>query len=509
MFGFTTTIGSEPPWRSRAVPASANGRPEAHRVRFIYAPPYWDGEDEHERARYLPTPPYPKAPSHERSVYFYWWSFLRESKEYRDCCDAQGKGALSKLYTDFGDIFATDFRSWWEQRGCLLFCEPGDASVIELDHLPASHDPASAILVSIPRVLDVEAALKQLQEILGQSGRPTGRVSERSRARYPVASPPKLPNLHLALAIWRASKKNPEASNWELLEQAGLMRSQFKRGDTGSQSRVTQAVSRAKLLAKKLISCVEKGVFPLPSGTAVEKRPTPARLPPNSPEAADVPSIADTGPRALACRDALARRRSALSDRPAHMIPLLDASWLTEVSTRGEAMEDLDPYSAGTGARVLIVVDKLPLAQETKNTWDRSLISLSGDDDISAELHDALVGRNGIPFSWCLMISGDVPFVFGGHEYVLDGAHLGFWSMKLRRLRRVLPRLTHIIELSGKITGHGLHAVVRCRAGLRQITLPLPVHHTGPMTETLRQEYSALLPSRAEIEAYARAQPSR
>lgn len=509
MFGFTTTIGSAPPWQSRAVPALAKGRPEAHRVRFIYAPPYWDGDDKQERPRYLPTAPYPTAPSHERSVYFYWWSFLRESEKYQDCCHAEGEGPLSKLYSDFGDIFATDFRTWWEQRGCLLFCEPGDASVIEFDHLPTSHDPACAMLVSIPRVLDVEAALKQLQEILGKSGRPTGNVSERSKARYPVASIPKLPNLHFALAIWRASKENPRASNWELFEKSGLQRLQFQRGDNFSHARVTEIVSRAKNLAKKLIANAEKGVFPLPSGTAGEKRPTTAGLPPNSPDAAEGSSIADTGPRALACRDALARRRSALSDRPAHMIPLLDASWFAKFSAHGQYVADLDPSSAGIGARLLIVVDQRGWASCMDKASSRPIISLSSDDDVSAELHEALVARNGIPFSWCLLVTATFPHAFPAHMLGADTVHEGAWSFRLKKLIDVLPRLTHIVQLSGKIGDGGLFAVSRRRAGVRLIELPMPIGQNGTMTEELRHEYASLLPSRTEVEAIATAQRPR
>jgi hypothetical protein len=49
----------------------------------------------------------------EKSPYYWWWAYLRRNKQYLDCCNKDGKGALAKLYMDFGDVRSDDFRAWW------------------------------------------------------------------------------------------------------------------------------------------------------------------------------------------------------------------------------------------------------------------------------------------------------------------------------------------------------------------------------------------------------------
>ncbi len=61
----------------------------------------------------------------EKSVYYWWWVYLKQNEEYRRCCERGGKGKLSALYKDFGDIYDVEFETWWvnDGRGEYLFAE--------------------------------------------------------------------------------------------------------------------------------------------------------------------------------------------------------------------------------------------------------------------------------------------------------------------------------------------------------------------------------------------------
>ena len=45
------------------------------------------------------------------------WAFLKRNKDYLACCQAGGKGSLSKLYADFGDVRGDSFKEWWTSDG--------------------------------------------------------------------------------------------------------------------------------------------------------------------------------------------------------------------------------------------------------------------------------------------------------------------------------------------------------------------------------------------------------
>src|ERR1700676_4105430 len=61
-----------------------------------------------------------------KSVYYLWWEFLRRHEGYRKTCEQGGNGQYARLYADFGDIHASDFKGWWRtgDRGASLFAEP-------------------------------------------------------------------------------------------------------------------------------------------------------------------------------------------------------------------------------------------------------------------------------------------------------------------------------------------------------------------------------------------------
>jgi len=57
------------------------------------------------------------------SPYYWWFMFLRLNKDYEVTCKANGKGKCADLYKDFGDVYKTNFKDWWNAR-VHLFAEP-------------------------------------------------------------------------------------------------------------------------------------------------------------------------------------------------------------------------------------------------------------------------------------------------------------------------------------------------------------------------------------------------
>ena len=76
------------------------------------------------------------------SPYYWWYQFLRLNKDYAATCKRGGRGHLSSLYRDFGDVFVLDFKAWWTPRD-HLFAEPrsaGQSMVVQPASIVASDD---------------------------------------------------------------------------------------------------------------------------------------------------------------------------------------------------------------------------------------------------------------------------------------------------------------------------------------------------------------------------------
>ncbi len=113
----------------------------------------------------------------EKSLYFYWYMYLRKSKKYQLACSNDGKG-MKVIYRDFGDVFSLSFWQWWFEvddsgieRGVRLFAiaEEAPARIVDTNkmgskaHRLESDDfltiqvsksaRASVILAEISRIL--------------------------------------------------------------------------------------------------------------------------------------------------------------------------------------------------------------------------------------------------------------------------------------------------------------------------------------------------------------------
>ena len=66
-----------------------------------------------------------------RSPYYWWWAFLRLSKDYWWVCQRRGAVGdlrLKGMYRDFGNVYELTFEEWFLRRGKNLLSEEPSTS---------------------------------------------------------------------------------------------------------------------------------------------------------------------------------------------------------------------------------------------------------------------------------------------------------------------------------------------------------------------------------------------
>ena len=107
-----------------------------------------------------------------RSPYYWWWAYLRLSKDYWWVCQRRGiadDARLRDMYRDFGDVYAYTFKQWWNKRGQDLFRESVKLpEVRRLDGraLELSKDFDKFMLVEIPLHLTERTITRQVAKLL-------------------------------------------------------------------------------------------------------------------------------------------------------------------------------------------------------------------------------------------------------------------------------------------------------------------------------------------------------
>jgi hypothetical protein len=220
--------------------------------------------------------------SWKRSVYYWWWAYLKRSPEYLACCEAGGKGKLASLYKDFGDVRGDDFKAWWREgdRGATLFAEPAvEVSVRVLNEGDAITDPAKGLSVYLPLNLPNGFLVKRVKDLLnairkGKRGVQYGRA-DKSNAKYKFDGQPNLKALEKTLKVYDMLKERannpttPHIPYWKIAQRAGIIEDKGKILPTDSvpeadrkRAVMTAIVIRLKKRAEATIENVGKGVFP-------------------------------------------------------------------------------------------------------------------------------------------------------------------------------------------------------------------------------------------------------
>jgi hypothetical protein len=222
---------------------------------FRHAPPF-TGLDSASDSRRL-SPPYSGAPSHECSMYYYWWAFLRENEDYIACCVNGGKGPMADLYRDFGDVRGADFMDWWIEGGRLLFCEPLEDAATILREVPLNHDNEKRVLISVPLNGDLDRIAAEIRTAMGEYRykRNSDELRE-SCAKYQILAIAKLQSLYRQIGIYKAKKEG--IGHKAIAHRLDIGNS----GSNYNENATVSAVSRYYADAQKLIYNVGKGRFP-------------------------------------------------------------------------------------------------------------------------------------------------------------------------------------------------------------------------------------------------------
>lgn len=210
---------------------------------------------------------------YKNSVYYLWWEFLRRSNAYRLCCKNSGKGKLKNLYKDFGDVFATDFKSWWQtnDRGAYLFAERLPPEMKLINELPAEVDNNQVLIIQIPLALPKRFLTAEFQKLLNKhhAGRRGRRNNEMSTARYPVKGHIDTDALQKCLRVYDMKVANPKMRLWQVTQACKAIKRDAFIVDGDTQGIITNKklilANTASRLVKKaeiIIKNVESGRFP-------------------------------------------------------------------------------------------------------------------------------------------------------------------------------------------------------------------------------------------------------
>lgn len=126
-----------------------------------------------------------------KSPYYWWWKYLRLSKDYWLVCVRHGVAddpRLKSMYLDFHDVFTASFDEWWGRRGVVLFAErvalPAVRS-IDPDDMRLSRDTDQHLLLELPLHLTERTLISQVRKLLREH--PNREIKRRSSALRPLA----------------------------------------------------------------------------------------------------------------------------------------------------------------------------------------------------------------------------------------------------------------------------------------------------------------------------------
>lgn len=212
----------------------------------------------------------------EKSVYYWWWAYLRKNEQYRLCCERGGKGKLSRLYKDFGDVFNVGFQTWWvsEGRGEHLFAEP-----LAPMHLKKIHSieewgedwtEDSVMVVAVPLFGSKRLIKRSFDRLLREEhkGKPGIPSKLKSESLYPLHTKFSINALQQMMKVYELRQAEPNLTLAQIGQKLKLNLSAMpKKMDDPSaieikRNSMSAAVSRYLRKANAIIQNVAEGKFP-------------------------------------------------------------------------------------------------------------------------------------------------------------------------------------------------------------------------------------------------------
>lgn len=221
------------------------------------------------------------------SPYYWWWAYLRLSKDYWWVCQRRGVAddqRLREMYSDFGKVYEMTFEQWWDKRGVALFSEqvalPAVRQVNPHD-MELSRDLEKHLLLEIPIHLTERTIISQVRQFLRQH--PEREVQRISSAQRKLAKLVGIRQdvIESAFDVWRLHQQSRDGRQVEKIGQTQGNKSLYQIGKelrlvrtcmpapTDGKERAAQkvngmkvAVSRMLARANNLIDNAAVGTFP-------------------------------------------------------------------------------------------------------------------------------------------------------------------------------------------------------------------------------------------------------
>jgi len=222
-----------------------------------------------------------------RSPYYWWWAYLRLSKDYWWVCQRKGVAddlRLREMYLDFGKVYEMTFEQWWDKRGISLFSEQvALPSVRQLNpnDLQLSRNLERHFLLEIPINLTEHTIISQVRKLIREH--PDREVQRTSTAKRKLAKLVGIRQdvIESAYAVWRVHQQSRDGRRVERIGQAQGTKSLYQIGKelrlvltcmpaaTDNKERAAKrvngmkvAVSRMLSRANNLIDNAAVGAFP-------------------------------------------------------------------------------------------------------------------------------------------------------------------------------------------------------------------------------------------------------
>jgi hypothetical protein len=207
----------------------------------------------------------------EIEVYKMWFEFLRLSDR---------KNWAPHVEEKFGDVWATDFPTWWQDHSYLFErLDPFDIEVIKdtEGYKWFADDEDENILIIAVHLLEPKINLEEaFANILSKHHKaPKGRPKfEDLTWHYNLQERPSIASLAAVMEVYTVHLANPSMQPWEVEEEVQLI---AKTGDNARtlwkghpspknlvdrKKAQTDEVNRHLLRARNLIRNVEQGLFP-------------------------------------------------------------------------------------------------------------------------------------------------------------------------------------------------------------------------------------------------------
>ncbi len=153
------------------------------------------------------------------SPYFWWFKFLQLNDEYKATVEANGNGTCSALYEDFGDVFNTDFKTWWNEHA-YLFAEPRSNYVMQIANNTSELAPFDSDVVLnlvVPLTWSQRTLKKRFSElVLSKIEKGKRGVSvDASESKYKLSGKWHIEALKTAYKIYLLRKQFDEAKEFD------------------------------------------------------------------------------------------------------------------------------------------------------------------------------------------------------------------------------------------------------------------------------------------------------